>query len=54
MRRRHTIDQYLQIIEELRMARSDINISSDFIVGFPGESDKDFQETLNLVEKGGL
>ena len=54
MRRRHTIDQYLQIIEELRIARSDISISSDFIVGFPGESDKDFQETLNLVEKVGF
>ena len=51
MRRRHTVDQYLQIIEELKMARSDISISSDFIVGFPGESDKDFQDTLNLVEK---
>ena len=54
MRRRHTVDQYLQIIEELRMARSDISISSDFIVGFPGESDKDFQDTLNLVDKVGF
>ena len=54
MRRRHTIDQYLQIIEELRIARSDISISSDFIVGFPGESDKDFQDTLSLVEKVGF
>jgi len=54
MRRRHTTDQYLQIIEELRKARSDISISSDFIVGFPGESDKDFQDTLNLVEKVGF
>ena len=54
MRRRHTIDQYLQIIEELRIARSDISISSDFIVGFPGESDKDFQDTLSLVEEVGF
>ena len=54
MRRRHTVDEYLQIIEELRLARSGISISSDFIVGFPGESDKDFQDTLNLVDKVGF
>ena len=54
MRRRHTVDEYLQIIEELRLARSGISISSDFIVGFPGERDKDFQDTLNLVDKVGF
>ncbi|MFV0430618.1 MAG: tRNA (N6-isopentenyl adenosine(37)-C2)-methylthiotransferase MiaB [Alphaproteobacteria bacterium] len=51
MNRRHTADDYRQIVEELRKLRPDIALSSDFIVGFPGESDKDFEDTLNLVKE---
>ena len=49
MNRRHTIRYYRQRVEALRAARSDIALSSDFIVGFPGESDHDFAQTLALV-----
>lgn len=51
MNRRHTVDDYLRLIDRIRNARPDIAISSDFIVGFPGETDSDFQATLDLVEK---
>ena len=51
MNRKHTRDFYLNIIEKLRKARPGIAFSSDFIVGYPGESDKDFEETLDLVER---
>lgn len=50
MQRRHTADEYRQIIDRLRSFRPDIALSSDFIVGFPGESDKDFEATLQLVK----
>ncbi len=53
MRRRHTREDYFEIIDKLRSARPGISLSSDFIVGFPGETDKDFQETLDLVDKVG-
>jgi tRNA-2-methylthio-N6-dimethylallyladenosine synthase len=49
MNRRHTADEYRRIVERLRAARPDIAMSSDFIVGFPGETDRDFAETLRLV-----
>jgi tRNA-2-methylthio-N6-dimethylallyladenosine synthase len=51
MNRKHDAAFYLDIIEKLRKKRSDIAFSSDFIVGYPGETDKDFEETLKLVEK---
>lgn len=51
MNRKHTASYYLDIIEKLRAARPDIAFSSDFIVGYPGESDKDFEETFELVKK---
>ncbi len=51
MNRKHTKEQYLQIIERLRKARSDIAISGDFIVGFPGESEEDFTDTLELIKQ---
>ncbi len=54
MNRRHTVDDYLHIVEKLRQFRPDIALSSDFIVGFPGESDQDFENTLNLVKKIGF
>jgi tRNA-2-methylthio-N6-dimethylallyladenosine synthase len=49
MNRKHTAESYLQIIRRIRQARPDIALSSDFIVGFPGESDDDFEATLRLV-----
>ncbi len=50
MNRSHTSDSYLHTIERVRQARPDIAISGDFIVGFPGESEDDFQATLNIVD----
>jgi len=49
MNRGHTRDDYLEIIERIRRSRPDIALSSDFIVGFPGETDSDFEATLELV-----
>ncbi len=51
MNRKHNCEQYLAIIENIRKARPDIAISGDFIVGFAGETDKDFEDTLNLIRK---
>jgi tRNA-2-methylthio-N6-dimethylallyladenosine synthase len=50
MNRSHSADSYLRIIERVRAARPDIAISGDFIVGFPGETEQDFQATLNIVD----
>jgi tRNA-2-methylthio-N6-dimethylallyladenosine synthase len=49
MNRKHTADAYLRLIERIRAARPDILLSSDFIVGFPGETDQDFEDTLALI-----
>ncbi|MBC7002629.1 tRNA (N6-isopentenyl adenosine(37)-C2)-methylthiotransferase MiaB [Photobacterium sp. BZF1] len=49
MKRPHTAIEYKSKIRKLRKARPDITISSDFIVGFPGESDQDFQDTMKLI-----
>ena len=54
MNRQHTADDYRRRIEELRQARSDIALSSDFIVGFPGETNKDFEDTMNLIVEIGF
>ena len=54
MNRRHSVRDYLEIVERLRDACSDIALSSDFIVGFPGESDEDFAATLRLVTTVGF
>lgn len=51
MNRQHDRDEYLKIIERLRAARPDIALSGDFIVGFPGETEKDFEDTLDLVNQ---
>jgi len=51
MKRGHTAIEYKQKIRRLREVRPDISISSDFIVGFPGESDKDFEHTMKLIEE---
>jgi len=54
MNRRHRADDYRRAVERLRRARPDIALSSDFIVGFPGETDADFRATLALVEEIGF
>ncbi|WP_300574396.1 tRNA (N6-isopentenyl adenosine(37)-C2)-methylthiotransferase MiaB [Phenylobacterium sp.] len=51
MNRGHTVEAYLKLIEKIRAARPDIAISSDYIVGFPGERDSDFEATLDLVRQ---
>ena len=53
MNRQHTRDDYLRLVERIRAARPDIALSSDFIVGFPGETDKDFADTMALVREVG-
>jgi tRNA-2-methylthio-N6-dimethylallyladenosine synthase len=50
MKRNYTAMEYRSIIRRLRAARPDISISSDFIVGFPGETEADFEQTMKLVE----
>ena len=49
MNRQHKADDYRRLVDRIRAARSDIALTSDFIVGFPGESDADFEATLQLV-----
>ena len=49
MNRHHSRDDYLRIIDRLRQVRPDMALSGDFIVGFPGETDKDFADTINLI-----
>ena len=51
MNRRHTKDDYLRVVDKLKEANPLIGMSSDFIVGFPGESDQDFQDTLDVVNR---
>ncbi len=53
MARKHTAAQYLDLIGRIRAARPDILLTSDFIVGFPGETESDFQATLDLIEAVG-
>jgi tRNA-2-methylthio-N6-dimethylallyladenosine synthase len=53
MNRRHSAADYRRVVDRLRQARPDIALSSDFIVGFPGESDADFAATLALIEAVG-
>ncbi|WP_417459633.1 tRNA (N6-isopentenyl adenosine(37)-C2)-methylthiotransferase MiaB [Kordiimonas sp.] len=51
MNRKHTREEYFRVIERLREAKPDLALSSDFIVGFPGETDEDFEDTLDLVRR---
>jgi tRNA-2-methylthio-N6-dimethylallyladenosine synthase len=53
MNRGHTAEHYLRLVERIRAARPDIALSGDFIVGFPGERDADFEATLDLVRAAG-
>jgi tRNA-2-methylthio-N6-dimethylallyladenosine synthase len=54
MKRGHTVLEYKQKIRRLREVRPDISLSSDFIVGFPGETDKDFEATMDLIADVGF
>ncbi len=54
MNRKHTVDEYRRLIDKIRAARSDIALSTDIIVGFPGETAAEFAETLKLVEDIGF
>jgi tRNA-2-methylthio-N6-dimethylallyladenosine synthase len=53
MNRSHTVDSYLRLLDRFRAARPDIALSGDFIVGFPGETEAEFEETLRLVDAVG-
>jgi tRNA-2-methylthio-N6-dimethylallyladenosine synthase len=53
MNRRHTRDDYMRLIDRIKTARPDIALSGDFIVGFPGETDADFEATMSLVAEVG-
>jgi tRNA-2-methylthio-N6-dimethylallyladenosine synthase len=53
MNRQHKAADYLKLLDRIRAARPDIALSGDFIVGFPGESDSDFEDTMRLVEEVG-
>lgn len=50
MKRNHTIDVYINQISKLKAIRPDLHLSSDFIIGFPGETDADFNDTLQLAK----
>ncbi|WP_435259822.1 tRNA (N6-isopentenyl adenosine(37)-C2)-methylthiotransferase MiaB [Thioclava sp. FR2] len=51
MNRKHTRDDYFHLVDRIKEARPDLLLSSDFIVGFPGESDKDFEDTMDLIRR---
>jgi len=53
MNRRHTRDEYFRLIDRIRAAAPDIALSGDFIVGFPGETDHDFDDTMDLIRRDG-
>ncbi len=54
MNRKHTAEAYLRLVDRIRAARPDILLSSDFIVGFPGETDADFRATMDLIRAVGF
>ena len=50
MNRKHTVEEYLELIQKLKKVNPKIKFSSDFIIGYPGETENDFQETINLMK----
>ena len=54
MKRKHTVEKYIATINKLKKIRPNISISSDFIVGFPSETENDFQQTMSLIETIGF
>ncbi|MBU0603486.1 MAG: tRNA (N6-isopentenyl adenosine(37)-C2)-methylthiotransferase MiaB [Gammaproteobacteria bacterium] len=54
MKRGYTVLEYKAVVRKLRAARPDLSLSSDFIIGFPGESDEDFEKTMKLIEDVGF
>ena len=51
MNRKHSIEEYIHLVEKLKIFNSNIKLSSDFIIGYPGETEDDFEDTLNLMNK---
>ncbi len=51
MNRKHTVEKYIDIYDKINKINPEVQFSSDFIVGYPGENEKDFKDTLNLIEK---
>ena len=51
MNRKHTIEDYLEVVKKLKKVNPYIKFSSDFIIGYPGETEKDFNDTLQLIDK---
>ena len=51
MHRRYSAKQYIELVKKIRAARPSVHISSDFIVGFPGETDEDFEQTMKVVDE---
>ena len=51
MNRKHTVEEYINVYEKLKKINNDIEFSSDFIISYPGETQKDYEETLNLIKK---
>ncbi len=51
MNRKHSVEDYIRIVDKIRSVRSDIALSSDFIVGFPGETDEDFEKTMKFINE---
>ena len=54
MNRKHTVEEYIDVYERLKKINNEIEFSSDFIISYPGETEKDFEDTINLVKKIGF